>query len=75
MTRAATKLRATSLGSKDSESKAEKIELLRLAIEKEMPSAQWATYDIGNILDRTRDAHHELLTIYERLTTEATEEE
>jgi hypothetical protein len=54
------------IGSKaDPSSRNEKVAALRYEI-KSNPRAGWKVYDIGEILDQTREAHHELRDIYNR---------
>jgi hypothetical protein len=50
----------------DPKSKAEKQLGLDYRIIQSAQKASWSVYDIGEILDRTRRAHQEILAVYER---------
>jgi len=48
------------------DSKAEDVLWLRDQVEKGDPAGEWSVYDVMQVLERTNDAHRELLDIYEK---------
>lgn len=57
------------IGSKaDPDIRQEKVEQLRYEMEARADNAEWQVFDIGEVLDRAKDAHHELLDIYNSLS-------
>jgi hypothetical protein len=48
--------------------------LLRSEIKKH-PRAQWKVYDLGELLEQTKEAHQELSQIYEKAAKRASSDE
>lgn len=67
------KIEGLLIGSRASNSKAEKVVVLDYEIEKQMgPNSPWRVFDILEVLGRTRDAHRELLNAYKTASTTPT---
>ncbi len=64
------------IGSKaDPDSKSEEVEQLRYEIEQRPLNSEWMVYDIGEVLDRSKLAHQELINIYDKAKLSAENEE
>jgi hypothetical protein len=57
------------------ESRAEKVEELRDEVAKRPDNAQWEVFDVGEVLENTRRAHSELVTVAERRAEAGLDEE
>lgn len=57
------------IGSKsDPDIHQEKVEQLRYELDARSDSAEWQVFDIGEVLDRAKDAHRELLDVYNAIS-------
>ncbi len=63
----AVKVEGILIGSHNADTVAEKVQSLDYEIEKQMgPNSPWRVFDILEVLRRTRDAHREILDVYQK---------